>query len=357
MNEIPIIIPAYEPDDRLPALLEELMSSGIGPVVVVNDGSGPEYDKYYTEAETKYGCILIKHAVNLGKGRALKNAFNYCINTWPDMIGCITADSDGQHTVECIRKCKDALIAEPDNLVLGVRDFSGDDIPWKSRFGNNITRVVCKLLTGLNIKDTQTGLRGIPLEFMKTCMSIVGERFEFETRMLVESKEKCDITQVPIKTIYDSKENHTTHFNPVKDSIRIYKIFGGMFIKFVFSALSSSVIDLVLFSVFCGLLKGAFGTESVLYVTVATVLARIISATYNYLINYRVVFKSSADHRKSAIRYATLAIIQGTCSAVLVTLGVKLLPAAPELLVKIVVDVVLFFISYTIQREVVYKNL
>lgn len=143
---IPIIIPSYEPDDRFLQLLDDIRKSETGQVVVVNDGSSEEYDHYFTTAEQKYGAILLKHGVNRGKGRALKTAFFFCLENFPEMVGCVTADSDGQHTVSSITQMRDALASHKNALIMGVRDFSGAEIPTKSRFGNTLTRKVFRLL-------------------------------------------------------------------------------------------------------------------------------------------------------------------------------------------------------------------
>ena len=143
--------------------------------------------------------------------------------------------------------------------------------------------------------------------------------------------------------------NQNTH--SLVDSILIYKIFGVMFLKYVFSSLSSCVIDLILFAFFCKLLRGGGGSW---YVMAATVAARVISAVYNYLINYRFVFRSNKSYSGSAMRYATLAIIQMCASALLVTGGVMLFRGVSETLIKVVVDGCLFFISYYVQRKVVF---
>lgn len=352
---IPIVIPSYEPDERFPAILTDLNEAGLGPVVVVDDGSGDNYQNFFAQAEQiikPLGGVVLHHDGNKGKGRALKTAFSYILDNMPEATGCVTADSDGQHSVECIKKCLDALIENPTSLILGVRDFSGEDVPFKSRAGNNLTVKVFGYLCGVKVSDTQTGLRGISREFMKELLDVEGERFEFETRMLVVTKDKYKIVEVPIKTIYDSKENHQTHFNPVKDSIRIYKIFGIIFAKFLFASLSSSIIDLALFHVFCKLLGMVIDTA--VYVAVATVFARVISATYNYLINYKLVFNSGKKHSSSFPKYVFLAIIQMSLSAVLVTLFVALFPAVPELGFKIPVDIILFLASYYIQRRFIY---
>lgn len=352
VTEVPIIIPSLEPDERLLVFLKELKQAGFEDIVLVNDGSSSKYDRYFIEAEKKYECKVLNHAINLGKGRALKTAFNYILNrnknSCVELIGCVTADSDGQHTPEAVQKCIAALYKQPNNLVLGSRNFDDETVPWKSQFGNKLTRLMFKLFVGLKITDTQTGLRAIPKAFMLEQLKTEGERFEYETNMLIEAKKSnIDITEVPIETIYDSKDNHTTHFDPIRDSLKIYKIFG----KFIFSSLSSCVIDLVLFAFFVWLLK----PWVVYHIIVATCLARVISAVYNYLINHSLVFDSKASHKRAATKYFILAVIQMGCSALLVN-GLFGLLQINETLIKICVDSCLFFISFFIQREIVYKN-
>ena len=232
-----------------------------------------------------------------------------------------------------------------------MRTFEGNDIPWKSRFGNVLTIRVLQYVSGLKISDTQTGLRGIPISFMGELIDVPGERFEFETRMLLQSCGKYDITEVSIKTVYDSKENHQTHFRPIIDSIKIYRILGFQFIKFIFASLSSSILDLVLFAVFCRLLG-----HHRWYIAASTVAARVLSAAYNYVVNYRVVFRSNETLSRSAGKYIVLAICQMAASAVLVTLFVSLLPAVPEVIVKMVIDTGLFFISYHLQQKYIFQR-
>lgn len=350
---IPIIIPSYEPDSRLVPLLQDLRAAGLNDIVLLDDGSKEMNHHYFELAEQEYGCIVLTHYANMGKGRALKDAFNYCLNEFPNMIGCVTADSDGQHTPTDIKKCMDALAANPNGFVLGCRDFTSDNVPKKSRFGNNLTRKVCSAVCGVKVSDTQTGLRAIPKAFMVELLNTKGERFEFETNMLIASKDKYPIIEVPIETVYDSVEDHQTHFDPIKDSIRIYKIFGGRFVKFLFSSLSSSVIDLILFTLFCHLFK-PMDAEALWYAGVATVCARVISATYNYLVNYHYVFNSKESKGKALVKYIILAAIQMGISAGAVNLFVHFLSFA-ELPTKIVVDVILFLISFVIQRALVFK--
>ena len=145
VKRIPIVIPSYEPDEKLIRLLGKLRDAGFVNIVLVDDGSGSAYGHFFEEAEKVYGCQVLQHAVNQGKGRALKTAFNFCLKEFPEAPGVITADSDGQHTPECILSCAAMLAEHPEALVLGCRCFDGEDVPARSEFGNKCTTCSCPL--------------------------------------------------------------------------------------------------------------------------------------------------------------------------------------------------------------------
>ncbi|WP_026527023.1 glycosyltransferase [Butyrivibrio sp. VCD2006] len=348
---IPIIVPAYEPDEKMIKLLEELRNAELFPVVIVDDGSDKStYGQLFEKAKSEFGAVILRHAVNMGKGRSLKDAFNYCLNEYPDLGGVITADSDGQHRVLDIKRVKDELMEFPDALVLGCRDFDESGIPARSVFGNKTTSKVMGLLTGVKVSDTQTGLRGISPEFMKYLLNENGERYDFETNMLLATKyQGVPIRQVSIETIY-IEENKSSHFRPIRDSIMIY----ALFFKFVVSSLSSSVIDMLVFALFCRLLRNTEGLV-IGYIMLSTILARIISATYNFMVNYKVVFKGKGNKFFSVVKYILLAIVIVLLSGYGVTFIHGFFSTVPEVYVKIPVDCLLFLLSFVIQREFVYK--
>ena len=351
MSCVPIIIPAYEPDERMVTLFEGLTAAHMGPYVVVDDGSGTSYASIFEQVRSLVandGTVLV-HETNRGKGAALKTAFSHVLEHFPDAIGVVTADSDGQHVPDCIARVRQALEDDPDALVMGVRTFDGDDVPWKSRMGNHITSRVFGALTGLKVSDTQTGLRGISRALMKDCLDLPGDRFEFETQMLTCAHETTHVVEVPIKTIYDSKENHQTHFNAVKDSWRIYRSLLRQPLTYAISSLTCSVTDVGAFALLCAGLRGIGG-----YVAISTVLARLASGTLNYVLNSRLVFRSKKKDTVSAPRYVALALIIMALSASLTTIGTVLLPIVPEVVVKVFVDVFLFILSYVVQRQFVF---
>lgn len=358
-RELPVVIPAYEPDNRIFPLLKNLIERDCF-IIVVDDGSGAACRDIFekiSELIADNGVVL-HHEKNCGKGRALKTAFSYILEQMPEAVGAVTADSDGQHTDKAIHAVKQAMREHGNALILGTRSFEkrADEkgkIPWKSAFGNKVTVTVVSYVLGIRISDTQTGLRGIPVSFLKELLYVRGERFEFETEMLIASLNKYPIVEVSIETIYDSATEHQTHFNPLIDSGKIYLALGRHFIKFILSSMSATILDFTVFTILCHFLRRA---DNVLYISVSTVLARVISAVYNYLINYKVVFRSEENMKKAGAKYAGLAVLQMICSAMLVTVGMLLLPGSREVIMKAFVDTLLFLISYKIQQKYVFRK-
>jgi len=216
-NKIVVVIPAYEPEDSLVGLISSLQPD-FARIVVVDDGS-KRADAVFARVAEMEGVTLLRHAVNRGKGAALKTAFAAIMKDFPDAAGVVTADADGQHLPADIASVAKSTLDHPDRFTLGVRAFDGD-VPLRSRFGNAWSRWFFFLLTGTMVYDTQTGLRGIPSKFLPELCDMPGDRYEYESSMLVAAarmKEKP--VQVRIKTVY-LEGNRTSHFNPIRDSIR-----------------------------------------------------------------------------------------------------------------------------------------
>ena len=347
---VPIIIPAYEPDERLIELLQELRRNHISPIIVVNDGSGPKYEIFFKKAKS-LSDVIIRHEKNKGKGASLKTAFSYVLQNYPQSIGVVTADSDGQHSVECIKKIIKQITETPNSLVLGVRKFKKKHVPWKSYFGNKLTRKLLYFVAGIKVSDSQTGLRGIPFAFLQDCLTFSENRFEFEMKMLMVASRKLSIKEIPIETIYDSTKKHQTHFNAITDSIKVYRVLWLQFIKYVFASLSSFILDILLFSLFLFIFEKV---NKSLCIALATFFSRLISLLYNYTLNYKFVFCSNSFVFKLAKKYICLAVIQMILSALCVVgLSIFFSSISPVFL-KIFVDTILFLISYIIQQRYIF---
>ncbi len=357
MHHSIVIIPALDPPEKLIPYVEKLIQSGFYRILLVNDGSHADKRVIFDQLEQYDAVSVLHHGINLGKGRALKNAFNYVLTKMlPNAENCrgvITADSDGQHTVEDVIKLSDALEqAKEPALILGVRDFSQKDVPIKSSFGNKTTSLFFALLYGKRIADTQTGLRAISKEYISSYMDLFGERFEYETNMLIyAARHEQVIRQIPIQTVY-IEQNSGTHFKPIRDSLRIYRILFAGFLKYIFSSGLSAVIDLGLFYLFIRLLGN---TEQEVMITAATVAARVISSLCNFMLNRNTVFQSKGKLGGQMLKYYLLCGIQMLTSAGLVVLLHRIF-AGSELIEKMIVDAVLFLISYQIQRTFIFKE-
>ena len=221
---VTIIVPSLDPDEKLCKVVDGLLKEGFRDIVLVNDGSHIDHLGPFEEAAKHPEVTVLTHEVNRGKGRAMKTAFAWCMEHRPDIDGVVTVDGDNQHLPQDVRRCAEAMAADPGKIWLGVRDFSLEHVPWRSRFGNNLTRGILRLACGVDVRDTQTGLRAIPARDLGAMCRIEGERYEYETQMLLSARrEGIGIGEVVIETVYIN-ENETSHFNPLKDSWKIYKI-------------------------------------------------------------------------------------------------------------------------------------
>lgn len=354
MKKAVVIIPALNPEERLIQYCEQLIASGVDTILVVDDGSEDVYRSIFDKIETIPECTVLRHDINMGKGRALKDAFGYCLGKYSadEVSGVITADSDGQHSVKDVIGIKEMLDYDQSGIILGARDFDSENVPSKSSFGNKLTRFWFKILYGAKITDTQTGLRAIPINLLERFHNIRGERFEYETNMLVVAiNEKIPINEIKIETLYEN-QNEGTHFRPVKDSLSVLRILLSTFLKFSLASLSSFLVDIILFRL---ILLFAFSFETGLKITVATVVARVASSIYNYLVNKNVVFQDNSKGSRTFIAYFTLAVIQMFCSAGLVYAIFSIWPVS-ETGIKILVDTLLFLISYRIQKAYIFKD-
>jgi glycosyltransferase involved in cell wall biosynthesis len=187
-------------------------------IVLVDDGSAPEYHPLFAEAE-KYGCVLLRHESNRGKGAALKTAFDWLARNCPEEP-VVCADSDGQHYIGDILSIARAVVPGSCVIVLGSRYFD-KTTPLRSRMGNGATRAIFRAITGTRLYDTQTGLRGYPPELMPWLRSIDGDRFEYEYNVLLHvAKANMKIREIPINTLYKDR-NKGTHFRTFRDAAPI----------------------------------------------------------------------------------------------------------------------------------------
>jgi putative flippase GtrA len=337
-----VLIPAYEPSETLLKLVEELLRSPFERIIIVNDGSQPEKKAIFDAIGKLSGKVkVLEHAINMGKGAALKTGFNYVLLKHPNISTIVTADADGQHQVADILKIAEAGVAKPNSLIMGARVF-GTNVPFRSKFGNELTKKAFWFFSGLSLTDTQTGLRAVPLSLARRMLTVKANGYEFEMEMLINIRNwKIPMEERPISTIYENN-NATSHFNPFKDSMSIYFVF----IRYTSSSIFSFLVDYFLFLL-------AFWFIGNVYFS--TYIARSVSLVVNYNLNRRTVFKSGKGIGFTFIGYLLLAILAALASAVLTNTFYQYLKL-PLPVAKILSDSLLYFVNFAIQREFIFRN-
>lgn len=336
------LIPAYCPSEGLIGLVQELKRLNM-EVVIVNDGSDSSYDPVFDACSQD--AHILKQETNQGKGAAMRRGMLWIYQNLSSDSVIVTVDADGQHApADCLR-CAEAAQHHPDALILGVRNFNGPDVPARSHWGNKITASVFHLFTRVYVSDTQTGLRAFHHSMIPTMLKVTGDRYEYEmNQLLAMVREHIPFREVEIRTIYEDN-NSSSHFHVFRDSFLIYK----QLIHFAASSLSSFAVDYLLFAVFSLFMTGTGGT------LIANVTARLFSATFNYEINRRVVFKDGQSRKTSFWRYALLAAAVLALNTLILSLFVYGLHMNP-LAAKIITEVLLFFFSWSMQKSFVFTS-
>ena len=219
-----LVVPAYNPTVGLPELIRRILAAPPTPfagAVIVDDGSVVTAQPAFAAVEAIPGVVVLRRPANGGKGAALKDGYRAAFERWPDAIGVVTADADGQHDPGDVTQVARTLIEHPDHLVLGVRRLDGS-VPWRSRVGNHTARALVQLVAGGRFTDTQTGLRGWPRSVACRSLQLTTSGYDFELDALLAFRAVPRI-EVPIATIYLEGNRHS-HFRPVRDSLWIARV-------------------------------------------------------------------------------------------------------------------------------------
>jgi glycosyltransferase involved in cell wall biosynthesis len=334
-----VVIPAYRPGVALPELVRSLPAADVGHIVVVDDGGGAGYAAVFAQVAGDPRVEVVHHAVNLGKGAALKTGLNHALHRWGESCVFVTADADGQHLpADILAVARDAA-AEPGACVLGSRRFEGP-VPLRSRLGNGLTRVVLRAVVGCSLSDTQTGLRAVPAALIPRLLRLRATGYEFELDMLILCKQSgVPIREVPIRTVY-LEGNAASHFNPLLDSMRIYFVL----LRFAIASVLTACIDYTVFTV--AFMLGCTVPQS-------QVVARAIALLFQYAAAKRAVFYSNQRHLVVFPRYVALVAASGVLSYALIAL-IQRGWGLNVFLSKLLAEVLVFAANFAIMREFIF---
>jgi putative flippase GtrA len=336
-ESIVFLVPSYQPTEILCRLLQELRLHDSAPIVVIDDGSGADYEAIFQRVKQLPDTLVLTNAVNLGKGAALKHGMNYILVNHPACVGVVTADADGQHSVADILKVAAKLKERPDSVIFGARRF-GRDVPWRSRLGNLVSRHVYRFFIGLNLSDTQTGLRGLPRSLVARCLSIRANRYEFETEQLVVIESiGMPVREIPIETIYID-DNRTSHFRPVLDSAQIYFVL----LRYVASSLITAAIDILVFA------TAMTWSDDLL---LSNAIGRMIAIWAQFTLLQKFVFRLRGNAKMFAA-YLGLVVVSGIVSTALQIQIANVVPF--PVAAKIIAETLVFMFNFLFLRDLVF---
>lgn len=342
------IIPAYNPDEKLVELIKDMRERGLNDIIVVNDGSIEETNSIFQQID-EYATV-ITHSINRGKGAAIKTAFQFLLNKLADIQGIVILDADGQHRPEDAIRLLNEVHNKESGLVLGVRYFEGK-IPFRSLFGNTVTKYVFRIFSGKWVSDTQTGLRAFTPDLVSKLLKVSGDRYEYEMNVLLAcAKDGTFLTEVPIATIYHDESNSCSHFRTIRDSVRIY----GNILAFSGASFLSFLLDYILFFLFFRIFDLSFAQETTLIL--ANIGARFVSAAFNYYLNSTFIFGIKEKRLKSILGYIALA-----CSILIMNTAILYFMhdylGLNKALAKLLTEMILFIVSYTVQKFLIFNHI
>ncbi len=338
------LIPAYEPADELLNLVVQLSDAHFR-IVLIDDGSGENYRRIFSAAK-RFADVLI-HETNKGKGRALKTGLSFIQRHFSENATVVTMDADGQHSVGDAIRVTEAAASDRGSLVLGCRRFCGE-VPKRSRLGNAVTRFVYREVTGLDVSDTQTGLRAFDVSLIPFMLGVEGDRYEYEMNVLLKcARSGIPIREIGISTIYFNN-NEGSHFSTFKDSFIIYRDI----VKFAAASLTGFAAD---YGVYSLMVAATGGLGSAVSIPLSNITARVVSSTVNYTLNRRFVFRSKDSVAKTAAQYFLLAacILAGNTmllSFLVSNLGVN------EYAAKLLAEITFFTLSWLVQKFLIFAK-
>lgn len=327
-----VVIPAYQPDEQLIGLVERLHEQNFS-VLVVNDGSDETYDKIFTAITDK--AKIINSPKNEGKGAALKRGFAAIKEHFPTCEEFITADADGQHKVEDIIRAQQTLKSGKD-FVLTVREFQ-KNMPFRSKFGNDLSRIVYTVMNGHYFDDNQSGLRGFAVKHIDWLLRVKGDKYDYEMNMLCYAdKQGIKITTLPIKAIYIDG-NKSSHFNPVADTLRIYKR--------LFSSVWPSCLGVAIWQALTMVATIIFGYEySVITIPTAVMIGAFITfLTQKFLVFSKVTYKDG-------MRILCFSVIRATAYTILVEVITLFTTSIPMVISVNIAALLMLFVEYQVHK-------
>lgn len=251
-KKVSVIVPAYNEEEGLPKVIEEIPRDVVDEIIVVDNAST---DRTYEVAKS-LGITVIRHERNLGKVASIHTGIK---NAKGDIVVLIDADftypaKEIPVFIEELRKGGD--------LVIGTR-FLGEieEMSSLNKFGNKVLSLLASYAGGMRITDSQSGFRAFRRDFFYK-INPNSQGFEFETEMTIKAaKHGYKIVEIPIKY---RKRLGKSKLNPVTDGLKIF----WALLSLTYKETSVLAKTILIPGVILNVIGGIFGTISVFeYVT------------------------------------------------------------------------------------------
>ena len=352
-----IVIPALNPPASFVSYVEALKQEGFQNIIIVNDGSRTDKLPVFFKVK-RLGAVVIHHTQNLGQGAALRTGFEYYQEHFQGQTdGVITLNADRQILAADVSKIASSLHNEQAMgsfaLVVGTRNLDGKNVSDYDYNMGGVMKLFYHMLMGVRLNDPLSGVFGIPDIRVQQCLEVEGDGYSYVTSLTM-SFEKIGFVQVPVGYA-PYEDGAEPSFRKIPDTVRILYTIFKKFILYSITSVSASILDVILFGIFTSVtFRG--NPMAIIY---GTILARVISASVNYLLTKRFVFQfksvSAQETTKSAGAFFALTAMQCICSALLVS-AMKMLLGGSAVGIKVLVDAMLFFVSYKIQHKYIFKD-
>lgn len=349
-SNIFIVIPCFNPTDKLIKLIKEIQEKGFSNIILINDGSSSTLQNYFNEAKNN-NCVVLNHSQNFGKGQSLKTGIKYIIDNYNSekIQGILTVDSDYQYSCDDVLTIAETMIQNPNSFIMGLRNFSNTKLPLKTKIRHKLSQAFFKLSTGKKCSDTQCGLRGIPKQLFNLAIEESGKRYDYEMNFLMDAVLITETIYVPIESKIISKDK-ISYYHAFSDTIRVF----ARFLTFIGSSMFAYVLDFSLFSILGTIIFPKFISNEDLIIWISTAAGKAAAGVINFTINKKYSFKTKNKSISEFLKYVVVFFIKFGGSAELVTL-LKFIPI-PLPLLKCIIDTLIFFISYRLQKVWVFKK-
>lgn len=211
-------VPVYNNRETVRAVVAQCRAL-VPNVVVVDDGST---DAKLGELLAGLDVVVLRHAVNRGKGAALLTASRFIEAQGGRFM--VTIDADGQHFPADIAAFLPLLDENDPAIVIGCRDFNTANVPKSSRFGRAFANFWLLVETGEVVGDCQSGFRAYPVRYLNR-LPFKGTRYDFEAEVLARAAwAGLALRCVPIAVHYPKPEERVSSFRPLLDNLRLTRI-------------------------------------------------------------------------------------------------------------------------------------